>query len=90
MLIIPRKSSSFARKDHFNYMNIYIHCILCFTNLKVYGEEADDDVIMLHNHKSIYLDDVGLVVLGGGGNCFSFGTHLNKSPIVVNVTDLTR
>ncbi len=55
----------------------------------MYTEEADDDVIMLHNHASVYLDHVGLIVFGGGGNCFSFGTHLNKSPIVIDIMNLT-
>ncbi|XP_039279320.1 tRNA wybutosine-synthesizing protein 4 isoform X2 [Nilaparvata lugens] len=35
--------------------------------------------VMLHNHSTIYDGDKeALVVIGGGGNCFSFGTHLNS------------
>ncbi|RZF40745.1 hypothetical protein LSTR_LSTR013415 [Laodelphax striatellus] len=35
--------------------------------------------VMLHNHSTIYDDkEEALVVVGGGGNCFSFGTHLNS------------
>src|SRR5437867_2388141 len=28
---------------------------------------------------------IRLCVLGGGGNCFSFGTHLNRQPIVIDL-----
>ena len=37
--------------------------------------------IMLHNHTSVQVSDNKILILGGGGNCFSFGTHLNNSPI---------
>eukprot|EP00057_Strongylocentrotus_purpuratus_P014946 XP_011669420.1 PREDICTED: tRNA wybutosine-synthesizing protein 4 [Strongylocentrotus purpuratus] len=40
--------------------------------------------LMLHNHTSHWLPDKeGVLVIGGGGNCFSFGTHLNETPVVV-------
>jgi len=42
-----------------------------------------EHLLMYHNSVSILLDDVTgdrvqLLLVGGGGNCFSFGTHLNK------------
>ncbi|XP_072030501.1 tRNA wybutosine-synthesizing protein 4-like [Amphiura filiformis] len=37
--------------------------------------------IMLHNHSSVLISDDKILILGGGGNCFSFGTHLNRSPV---------
>ncbi|XP_055877981.1 tRNA wybutosine-synthesizing protein 4-like [Biomphalaria glabrata] len=43
-------------------------------------------LMMLHRHTSILLDDQQLVVLGGGGNCFSFGTHLNRTPVLLNIS----
>ena len=33
---------------------------------------------MLHSHASVIVDEKEILVLGGGGNCFSFGTHFNK------------
>ncbi|PSN43970.1 tRNA wybutosine-synthesizing protein 4 [Blattella germanica] len=33
--------------------------------------------IMLHNHTSEVVDDLTVIVIGGGGNCFSFGTMFN-------------
>ncbi|NXX99233.1 TYW4 protein, partial [Centropus bengalensis] len=42
--------------------------------------------LMLHNHSSILLpEEKELLVLGGGGNCFSFGTHLNSEPVLLNL-----
>jgi len=41
---------------------------------------------MLHKHTSILLDNGTIMLLGGGGNCFSFGTHLNSTPVIVDVS----
>ncbi|KAM5179880.1 tRNA wybutosine-synthesizing protein 4 [Mantella aurantiaca] len=43
--------------------------------------------LMLHGHSSVFLQDTRqMVILGGGGTCFSFGTHLNKQPVVVDLS----
>ncbi|XP_006819091.1 tRNA wybutosine-synthesizing protein 4-like [Saccoglossus kowalevskii] len=44
--------------------------------------------MMLHNHCSIVLPDDNLLVIGGGGNCFSFGTHFNSTPAVLNLENI--
>ncbi|KAJ1121157.1 hypothetical protein NDU88_009284 [Pleurodeles waltl] len=45
--------------------------------------------LMLHNHSSILLpDETSLMVLGGGGNCFSFGTHLNHQPVLLDLAEI--
>ncbi|XP_073420148.1 tRNA wybutosine-synthesizing protein 4 isoform X4 [Dendrobates tinctorius] len=42
--------------------------------------------LMLHGHSSVLLPDgKHVMVLGGGGTCFSFGTHLNVQPTVVEL-----
>ena len=42
--------------------------------------------LMLHNHRSVcWEDSQSIMVLGGGGNCFSFGTHLNDAPVFINL-----
>uniref|UniRef100_A0A8C5J4H0 tRNA wybutosine-synthesizing protein 4 n=1 Tax=Junco hyemalis TaxID=40217 RepID=A0A8C5J4H0_JUNHY len=42
--------------------------------------------LMLHNHSSVFLpDEKELLVIGGGGNCFSFGTHLNPEPVLLSL-----
>lgn len=42
--------------------------------------------LMLHGHSSVLLPDQRRVmVLGGGGTCFSFGTHLNEQPVVLEL-----
>uniref|UniRef100_A0A673I7K9 tRNA wybutosine-synthesizing protein 4 n=1 Tax=Sinocyclocheilus rhinocerous TaxID=307959 RepID=A0A673I7K9_9TELE len=43
--------------------------------------------LMLHSFCSELLDSEGseMVLIGGGGNCFSFGTHLNLHPITVDL-----
>uniref|UniRef100_A0A8V0X9P1 tRNA wybutosine-synthesizing protein 4 n=1 Tax=Gallus gallus TaxID=9031 RepID=A0A8V0X9P1_CHICK len=45
--------------------------------------------LMLHNHSSVFLpDEKELLLIGGGGNCFSFGTHLNPNPISLNLSSV--
>ncbi|ELU06607.1 hypothetical protein CAPTEDRAFT_220116 [Capitella teleta] len=45
-----------------------------------YNMEIPKGIWMLHNQSCIVLAEHRLVLTGGGGNCFSFGTHLNASP----------
>lgn len=43
-----------------------------------------ENPIILHKHSSELIEETQeIVILGGGGNCFSFGTHLNSRPIVI-------
>ncbi|XP_066301529.1 tRNA wybutosine-synthesizing protein 4-like [Branchiostoma lanceolatum] len=44
--------------------------------------------IMVHNHTSDLLSKDELLITGGGGNCFSFGTHLNSGPLTLDVSNL--
>uniref|UniRef100_A0A8C3U4S7 tRNA wybutosine-synthesizing protein 4 n=1 Tax=Catharus ustulatus TaxID=91951 RepID=A0A8C3U4S7_CATUS len=45
--------------------------------------------LMLHNHSSVFLpDEKELLVIGGGGNCFSFGTHLNPEPVSLSLSSI--
>ncbi|KAI1241390.1 hypothetical protein IHE44_0004861 [Lamprotornis superbus] len=45
--------------------------------------------LMLHNHSSIFLrNEKELLVIGGGGNCFSFGTHLNPEPVSLSLSSI--
>ncbi|XP_074833229.1 tRNA wybutosine-synthesizing protein 4 isoform X3 [Carettochelys insculpta] len=45
--------------------------------------------LMLHNHASIFLSDKKeLLVIGGGGNCFSFGTHFNLHPVYLHLCNI--
>merc|ERR1719483_1919503 len=37
-----------------------------------------DELLMVHNHGSVVVGG-HLYLVGGGGNCFSFGTHYNKT-----------
>ncbi|XP_030283503.1 tRNA wybutosine-synthesizing protein 4 [Sparus aurata] len=43
--------------------------------------------LMLHSFCSELMDpeEPELLLIGGGGNCFSFGTHLNPQPITLNL-----
>ncbi|XP_069677007.1 tRNA wybutosine-synthesizing protein 4-like isoform X2 [Periplaneta americana] len=40
--------------------------------------------IMLHNHTSELIDSTTIVTIGGGGNCFSFGTVFNNCIVKIN------
>ncbi|XP_015274463.1 PREDICTED: tRNA wybutosine-synthesizing protein 4 [Gekko japonicus] len=45
--------------------------------------------LMLHNHSSVFMPDEEEVLLtGGGGNCFSFGSHLNRHPVHLALGDV--
>ncbi|XP_037232933.1 tRNA wybutosine-synthesizing protein 4-like isoform X1 [Falco rusticolus] len=45
--------------------------------------------LMLHNHSSVFLpDEKELLIIGGGGNCFSFGTHLNPEPVSLSLSNI--
>ncbi|KAM9319621.1 tRNA wybutosine-synthesizing protein 4 [Gastrophryne carolinensis] len=53
--------------------------------------ESLDWPLMLHSHSSVVLEDGGAVLLlGGGGTCFSFGTHMNLQPVLMDVAPLLR
>jgi len=44
---------------------------------------------MLHNHSSVFLpNEKELLLIGGGGNCFSFGTHLNPEPVSLSLSNI--
>ncbi|XP_035187137.1 tRNA wybutosine-synthesizing protein 4 [Oxyura jamaicensis] len=45
--------------------------------------------LMLHNHSSVFLpNEKELLLIGGGGNCFSFGTHLNPKPVSISLRNI--
>ncbi|NWY58634.1 TYW4 protein, partial [Chionis minor] len=45
--------------------------------------------LMLHNHSSVFLtNEKELLLIGGGGNCFSFGTHLNPEPVSLSLSHI--
>ncbi|NWZ58333.1 TYW4 protein, partial [Haliaeetus albicilla] len=45
--------------------------------------------LMLHNHSSVFLpNEKELLLIGGGGNCFSFGTHLNPKPVSLSLSNI--
>ncbi|XP_068281023.1 tRNA wybutosine-synthesizing protein 4 isoform X2 [Nyctibius grandis] len=45
--------------------------------------------LMLHNHSSVFLpNEKELLLIGGGGNCFSFGTHLNPELVSLSLSDI--
>lgn len=45
--------------------------------------------LMLHNHSSVFVPDrEEMILIGGGGNCFSFGTHLNWSPVRLDLSSI--
>uniref|UniRef100_A0A8C3K402 tRNA wybutosine-synthesizing protein 4 n=1 Tax=Calidris pygmaea TaxID=425635 RepID=A0A8C3K402_9CHAR len=45
--------------------------------------------LMLHNHSSVFLpNEKELLLIGGGGNCFSFGTHLNAEPVSLSLSSI--
>lgn len=57
----------------------------------VLPQQDPSNPIMLHGHSGIsaipVLAERQIVVVGGGGNCFSFGTHLNATPVLLTLPD---
>ncbi|RWS05331.1 leucine carboxyl methyltransferase 2-like protein [Dinothrombium tinctorium] len=53
----------------------------CFIETLNFDIEND---IMLHNHSSVLMNGK-IYSIGGGGNCFSFGTHINDSILEVKL-----
>ncbi|XP_065053055.1 tRNA wybutosine-synthesizing protein 4-like [Rhopilema esculentum] len=49
-------------------------------------KNSTNSTLMLHNHASVLCRDE-ILVIGGGGNCFSFGTHFNKGIISIKVPE---
>nr|XP_056714734.1 tRNA wybutosine-synthesizing protein 4 [Euleptes europaea] len=45
--------------------------------------------LMLHSHSSVFMpEEEEVLVMGGGGNCFSFGSHLNRHPVRLALGDI--
>jgi hypothetical protein len=40
---------------------------------------------MLIQHQSHVIDKNNMVVVGGGAICFTFGTHLNRQPFILDL-----
>ena len=52
-------------------------------------KDGEAEIFMWHNLASVMLEGSEyLLVIGGGGNCFSFGTHLNQSSRLLNLREL--
>ncbi|KAM6313308.1 LOW QUALITY PROTEIN: tRNA wybutosine-synthesizing protein 4-like [Aegotheles albertisi] len=58
-------------------------CLNCTINV-----EHLEWPLMLHNHSSLFLSNEELLLIGGGGNCFSFGTHLNPEPVSLSLSSI--
>lgn len=55
---------------------------------KVLNCDLGAEVFLPWNHQAGVGEDGSLVVFGGGGNCFSFGTHLNEELLSLNLNCL--
>ncbi|KAM6301122.1 LOW QUALITY PROTEIN: tRNA wybutosine-synthesizing protein 4-like [Aegotheles albertisi] len=59
-------------------------CLNCTINV-----EHLEWPLMLHNHSSVFLpNEEEMLLVGGGGNCFSFGTHLNPEPVSLSLSSI--
>ncbi|XP_071966222.1 tRNA wybutosine-synthesizing protein 4-like [Antedon mediterranea] len=58
-------------------------------NYSLSTDASPEKPIMLFKFTSEFLKDENkLVVFGGGGNCFSFGTHFNATPICLDISNI--
>ncbi|XP_015907438.2 tRNA wybutosine-synthesizing protein 4 isoform X1 [Parasteatoda tepidariorum] len=58
----------------------------CATELSL-PEQDPEYPIILSNHCSVIYNEE-FIIVGGGGNCFSFGTHFNDRIVTVKIKDL--
>ena len=58
---------------------------ICFNNFFFKFQTINLEPFMLNNHQSYLIDKETLLVIGGGGICFTFGTHLNRHPIMLDL-----
>ncbi|XP_005103732.1 tRNA wybutosine-synthesizing protein 4 [Aplysia californica] len=49
-------------------------------------KQKKDSLLMFHRHSSLQTNPDQVIVFGGGGNCFSFGTHLNRTPVMLDIS----
>lgn len=63
---------------------------LCFINLKTFTsvefDIPNENRLMLVCHQSHVIDRNNILLIGGGAVCFTFGTHLNKYPSILDIT----
>lgn len=54
------------------------------------NDDDDNNLLMLINHDSVWIKDKNqILIVGGGGNCFSFGTLLNAGLTFVSLPLMT-
>jgi tRNA wybutosine-synthesizing protein 4 len=51
-------------------------------------QACDLSPLMVLNHQVHLIDKDNILMIGGGGNCFSFGTHINRKPLIFNISNL--
>lgn len=69
-----------VRADSTGYWEIALPVTVC-TNLMMYFNHSAQAVSLSDQH-------IHLIIIGGGGNCFSFGTHINRHPIMISLDDI--
>jgi len=55
---------------------------LATSEVKVDGVDVDNSLMLMHGHYATG-DNDRVQIIGGGNNCFSFGTYLNRSSVVL-------
>ena len=63
--------------------------IIVKANFHVLSQIPADVTLLLHSFTAHWLPwEQEIVLIGGGGNCFSFGTHLNHTPVVTSLASI--
>lgn len=67
-------------------------CFLDLNNLAAFEfnipfQTENSEPLMLIQHQSHVIDKNRILILGGGAICFTFGTHLNRQPFLLDLTD---
>ena len=58
-----------------------------FIKLIFKSQISDGNPLILTCHTSHVIDKNSILVVGGGAICFTFGTHLNRQPIILDLSD---
>lgn len=68
---------------------IFLFCFIMYSFLvSLFPQSSISWPLMLHSFCSEQLDQdrSKVTLIGGGGNCFSFGTHLNSHPVTLDLS----
>jgi hypothetical protein len=67
---------------------VLAYAFILFLFILILQFQTDNlEPFMLNNHRTHVIDKNSILMIGGGGICFTFGTHLNRQPVILDLKD---